>query len=57
LRALRHLPLARSVVWIGIAWGCIGGAYSVLLAGHVTNVLHDSGAPLGAFYAVDASRS
>ena len=38
--ALRTLPLARSVIWIGIAWGLIGGAYNVLLAAHVTNDLH-----------------
>src|ERR1700733_11693814 len=29
--ALRALPLARSVIWVGIAWGLIGGAYNVLL--------------------------
>lgn len=39
LRVLRDLPLARSVVWIGIAWGCIGGAYDILLAAYATGHL------------------
>lgn len=52
LRVLREVPLARSVVWIGIAWGCIGGAYNVLLAGYVITDLRGSGALLGGFYAV-----
>lgn len=51
--AVRALPLARSVIWIGIAWGLIGGAYNVLLAAHVTNDLHGGGLLLGVFYAVD----
>ena len=51
--ALRALPLARSVIWIGIAWGLIGGAYNVLIAAHVTNDLHGGGLLLGVFYAVD----
>lgn len=32
IAALRGLPLARSVIWIGVAWGLVGGAYNVLLA-------------------------
>ena len=52
LRVLRKVPLARSVVWIGIAWGCIGGAYNVLLAGYVITDLRGSGTLLGGFYAV-----
>jgi hypothetical protein len=38
--ALRALPLARSVIWVGISWGLIGGAYNVLLAAYVTKDLH-----------------
>ncbi|MEU8708605.1 MFS transporter [Streptomyces sp. NPDC048565] len=53
VRVLRDLPLARSVVWIGIAWGCIGGAYDVLLAAYATGSLGGSGTVLGALYVVD----
>ena len=53
LAALRTLPLARSVIGIGIAWGFIGGAYNVLLATYVTKELHGGGLLLGAFYVVD----
>jgi MFS family permease len=53
LRGARRLPLAASVVWVGIAWGCIGGAYTVLLAGRVVDDLHGGPAVLGSFYAVD----
>ena len=53
--ALRGLPLARSVIWVGIAWGFIGGAYNVLLAAHVTGDLHGGGLLLGVFYAVDGA--
>jgi hypothetical protein len=51
--ALRGLPLARSVIWIGVAWGLVGGAYNVLLAAHVTRDLRGGGLLLGAFYVVD----
>jgi hypothetical protein len=53
MSALRVLPLARSVIWIGIAWGFIGGAYNVMLAAFVTRELHGGGPLLGAFYVVD----
>jgi hypothetical protein len=53
LAVLRTLPLARSVIGIGIAWGFIGGAYNVLLAAYVTKELHGGGLLLGAFYVVD----
>ncbi|MEU0412925.1 MFS transporter [Streptomyces griseorubiginosus] len=53
--ALRGLPLARSVIWIGIAWGFIGGAYNVLLAAYVTNQLHGSSVTLAVFYVVDGA--
>ena len=53
--ALRALPLARSVIWIGISWGLIGGAYDVLLAAYVTNDLHGGGLLLGVFYVVDGA--
>ena len=53
--ALRALPLARSVIWVGISWGLIGGAYNVLLAVYVTNDLHGDGLLLGVFYVVDGA--
>lgn len=53
--ALRYLPLARSVIWIGVAWGFIGGAYNILLAAYVTDSLHGGGSLLGAFYCVDGA--
>ena len=53
--ALRALPLARSVIWIGISWGLIGGAYNVLLSAYVTNDLHGGGLLLGMFYVVDGA--
>lgn len=53
--ALRALPLARSVIWVGISWGLIGGAYNVLLTAHVTNDLHGGGLLLGMFYVVDGA--
>jgi hypothetical protein len=53
LREAGRLPLARSVIWIGVAWGFIGGAYDVLLAGDATTVLHGGGLTLGALYVVD----
>jgi predicted MFS family arabinose efflux permease len=52
-RAARDLPLARSIVWIGIAWGLIGGGYNVLLAGHITKDLHGGAITLGLVYAAD----
>ncbi|GIE82574.1 hypothetical protein Aph02nite_85240 [Actinoplanes philippinensis] len=55
LGAVRDNRLAASVVWIGIAWGCIGGAYSVLLAGHALTDLRLSSATLGVLYAVDGA--
>jgi MFS family permease len=51
--ALRGLPMARSVVLVGIAWGFIGGAYDVLLAGYATGVVHGGAATLGVLYIVD----
>src|SRR5450755_1471693 len=53
--ALRALPLARSVIWVGISWGLIGGAYNVLLTAYVTNDLHGGGLLLGVFYVVDGA--
>ena len=55
LTALRALPLARSVIWVGISWGLIGGAYNVLLAAYVTNDLRGGGLLLGVFYVVDGT--
>jgi MFS family permease len=53
--ALRALPLARSVIWVGISWGLIGGAYNVLLAAYVTDDLRGGGLLLGVFYVVDGA--
>jgi predicted MFS family arabinose efflux permease len=53
LRGARDFPLARSIVWIGIAWGLIGGGYNVLLAGRITEDLHGGPLILGLVYAVD----
>lgn len=53
VRAAASYPLARSVIWIGIAWGLIGGGYNVLLAGHITEDLHGGSITLGLVYAVD----
>jgi hypothetical protein len=43
------------VIWVGISWGLIGGAYNVLLAAYVTNDLHGGGLLLGVFYVVDGA--
>jgi hypothetical protein len=53
MRAARDLPLARSVIWVGTAWGLIGGGYEVLLAGHVMRDLRGGALLLGAVYAAD----
>lgn len=53
VRAARRYPLARSVIWIGIAWGLIGGGYSVMLAGHFVKNLHVDAFGLGLVYAAD----
>jgi MFS family permease len=53
--ALRALPLARSVIWVGVSWGLIGGAYNVLLSAYVTDDLHGGGLLLGGFYVVDGA--
>jgi MFS family permease len=53
LAVARSLPLARSVIWIGIAWGFIGGSYQVLLAGHVISDLHGDSVALGLAYTLD----
>jgi hypothetical protein len=51
--AARHYPLARSVIWIGIAWGFIGGGYSVMLSGHVIEDLGGDGATVAAVFVCD----
>ncbi|MGI5290191.1 MFS transporter [Nonomuraea polychroma] len=53
LAVARGLPLARSVIWIGIAWGFIGGSYPVLLAGRVISDLHGDSVALGLAYTLD----
>lgn len=37
--ATRRYPLAQSVIWIGIAWGFIGGGYTVMINGHIVEDL------------------
>jgi MFS family permease len=51
--AVRHLPLARSVIGVGIAWGLIGGGYDILLAAYAVQVAHAGGGALGGLYIVD----
>ncbi|MCH7229881.1 MFS transporter [Glycomyces sp. L485] len=53
LRAARDLPLARSVIWAGIAWGFIGGGYTVMLAAQVTDGLRGGPVVLGIMFAAD----
>jgi hypothetical protein len=55
ITVLRQVPLARSVVAVGIAWGFIGGAYNVLVAAYVTGGLHGGGLMLGVFYVIDGA--
>jgi hypothetical protein len=51
--ALRHLPLARSIILIGIGWGFIGGGYDVMLAGYATHLRGGGGLTLGTLYLTD----
>ncbi|MEU5155904.1 MFS transporter [Glycomyces sp. NPDC021274] len=51
--ATRRYPLARSVIWIGIAWGFIGGGYSVMLSGHVVEGLGGDAATVAAVFVCD----
>jgi MFS family permease len=53
--AVRTLPLARSVVWLGMAWGFIGGGYNILVAAYAVQVLHGGGHLLGFLYIVDGA--
>lgn len=53
ITALRGLPLARSVVAIGVGWGFIGGGYDVMLAGYATRMRDGGGLTLGALYLTD----
>ena len=43
------------MIWVGISWGLIGGAYNVLLSGYVTDDLHGGGLLLGVFYVADGA--
>lgn len=52
-QAARDLPLARSVIWAGIAWGFIGGAYTVMLSARVAEGLGGGAIMLGLFFAAD----
>lgn len=51
--AARRYPLARSVIWIGIAWGFIGGGYTVMLNGHVVEDLGGDGATVAVVFVCD----
>lgn len=51
--ATRRYPLARSVIWIGIAWGFIGGGYTVMLSGHVVDDLGGDAATVGTVFVCD----
>ncbi|WP_205323688.1 MFS transporter [Glycomyces sp. YM15] len=51
--ATRRYPLARSVIWIGIAWGFIGGGYTVMLSGHVVDDLGGDGLTVAAVFVCD----
>jgi hypothetical protein len=53
--ARRRYPLARSVIWIGIAWGFIGGGYTVMLNGHVVEGLGGDAATVAAVFVCDGS--
>lgn len=51
--ATRRHPLARSVIWIGIAWGFIGGGYTVMLSGHVVDGLGGDAVTVAAVFVCD----
>lgn len=51
--ATRRYPLARSVIWIGIAWGFIGGGYTVMLSGHVVDDLGGDAVTVAAVFVCD----
>jgi hypothetical protein len=51
--ATRRYPLARSVIWIGIAWGFIGGGYTVMLSGHVVDDLGGDAATVAGVFVCD----
>lgn len=51
--AARRYPLARSVIWIGIAWGLIGGGYTVMVGGHAVEGLGGSAATVAAVFVCD----
>jgi MFS family permease len=51
--AAGRFPLARSVIWIGIAWGFIGGGYVVMVNGHVVENLGGDAAAVAVVFACD----
>jgi hypothetical protein len=51
--AARRYPLAQSVIWIGVAWGFIGGGYTVMLNGHVVEDLRGEGSAVAAVFVCD----
>ncbi|MFC3495473.1 MFS transporter [Glycomyces rhizosphaerae] len=51
--ATRRYPLARSVIWIGIAWGFIGGGYTVMLSGHLVDDLGGDAVTVAAMFVCD----
>lgn len=51
--AVGRYPLARSIIWVGLAWGFISGGFNVLIAGLALTVLHGGSSTLSLFYVVD----
>ncbi|MEU1800974.1 MFS transporter [Streptomyces sp. NPDC019937] len=55
VRLVDRYPLARSIIWVGMAWGLISGGFNVLIAGLALNELHSGSGGLGLFYVVDGT--
>jgi Major Facilitator Superfamily len=52
--AVRRYPLAASVIYVGIAWGLIGGGYDVLVGIYGTHLLRGGGGlAVGLLYVAD----
>ncbi|THV42476.1 MFS transporter [Glycomyces buryatensis] len=51
--ATRRFPLAQSVIWIGIAWGFIGGGYTVMINGHVIEDLNGGSIAVAVVFCCD----
>ncbi|WAP54940.1 MFS transporter [Streptomyces sp. S465] len=55
VRLVNRYPLARSIIWVGMAWGLISGGFNVLIAGLALKELHSGSGGLGLFYVVDGT--